>query len=160
MTQCVSVYSGFTAKVKSGQRRQFGPRRSPERFWRFHRVIGPIRPYGNNMATLICIWDAPLAKLATWSMGTFAVYTAIHGHALRHGPPELYSYTSLYIAIHRYTLYGYTSLYSIQPLQHPSLCKLSAAQSAIKSVLSVRAVLQSARSVRATESSVPPVLAC
>jgi len=25
------------------------------------------------MATLICIWDAPLAKLATWSMGTFAV---------------------------------------------------------------------------------------
>ena len=34
----------------------------------------------------------------------------MHGHALRHGPPELYSYTS----------YSCTSLYSIQPLQHSS----------------------------------------
>ena len=51
-------------------------------------------------------------------MGTFAVvnrYT-VHGHALRHGPPELYSYASLYIAIHRYTLYSYTSLYRKQAL--------------------------------------------
>ena len=63
------------------------------------------------MATLICIWDAPGSKLATWPTATFAVYIAIHGHALRHGPPELYSYTALYsaihyTAIHRYTLYN------------------------------------------------------
>ena len=73
------------------------------------------------MATLIFIWDAPGSKLATWPTATFAVYIAIHGHALRHGPPELYSYTALYSAIQRYTLYSYTSLYTIQPLQHPSV---------------------------------------
>ena len=31
-------------------------------------------------------------------------------------PPPLYSYT----AIQRYTVYSYTALYSIQPIQHPS----------------------------------------
>ena len=56
------------------------------------------------MATLIFIWDAPGSKLATWPTATFAVYIAIHGHALRHGPPELYS------AIQRYTLYSYTAI--------------------------------------------------
>ena len=63
------------------------------------------------MATLSFIWDAPGSKLATWPTAIFAVYIAIHGHALRHGPPELYSYTALYsaihyTAIHRYTLYN------------------------------------------------------
>ena len=57
------------------------------------------------MATLICIWDAPLAKLATWSMGFFAVYKPLYLGHLRHGPPELYSYTSLCIAIQRYTTF-------------------------------------------------------
>ena len=35
---------------------------------------------------------------------------------------QLYlSYTALYSAIQRYTLYSYTALYTIQPLQHPSV---------------------------------------
>ena len=42
---------------------------------------------------------------------SFAVKPLYIGHALRHGPPELYSYTALYsaihyTAIHRYTLYN------------------------------------------------------
>jgi hypothetical protein len=60
------------------------------------------------MATLIFIWDAPGSKLATWPTATFAVYIAIHGHALRHGPPELYSYTALYI-IQLYIAIHYTT---------------------------------------------------
>ena len=36
-----------------------------------------------------------------------SMYSAIHGHALRHG---LHSYTALYSAIQRYTLYSYTAI--------------------------------------------------
>ena len=68
------------------------------------------------MATLIFIWDAPGSKLATWPTATFAVYIAIHGHALRHGPPELYSYTALYI-IQLYIAIHYTT--STTPLCVP-----------------------------------------
>ena len=68
------------------------------------------------------LWGSPGAELSTWTTFQFCCETAIHGHALRHGPPELYS------AIQRYTLYSYTSLYTIQAtgyttynfLQHPS----------------------------------------
>jgi hypothetical protein len=44
---------------------------------------------------------------------------------LRHGPPQLYSYTALYSAIERCILYSYTVLYTIQPLQHPSELELT-----------------------------------
>ena len=69
------------------------------------------------MATLICIWDAPGSKLATWPTATFAVYIALHGHALRHTAlqsyTEIYSYTALYI-IQLHIAIHYTTL------QHPS----------------------------------------
>ena len=65
----------------------------------------------------------PGAELSMWSTFKFDVYTLYMGHALRHGPPELYSYTALYIAInytaiHRYTLYNLynTPLGSLSPL--------------------------------------------
>ena len=38
-------------------------------------------------------------------------------HALYHALPEA---IQLYSAIQRYTVYSYTSLYTIQPLHHPS----------------------------------------
>ena len=37
-----------------------------------------------------------------------SMYSAIHGHALRHGPPELYSYTALY-TIQLYSAIHYTT---------------------------------------------------
>ena len=43
------------------------------------------------------LWGSPGAELSTWTTFQFCCETAIHGHALRHGPPELYSYTALYI---------------------------------------------------------------
>ena len=46
------------------------------------------------------LWGSPGAELSTWTTFQFCCETAIHGHALRHGPPELYS------AIQRYTLYN------------------------------------------------------
>ena len=103
MTQRVSVYSGFTAKLKSGPRRQFGPRRSPERFWCFHRVIGPIQLYGN---TDLQIWDAPGSKLATWPTATFALYTDTHCVT------ALHSYTTLYSAIHYTAIQLYSAIHS------------------------------------------------
>jgi len=129
VTQRVSVYSGFTAKLKSGPRRQFGPRRSPERFWCFHRVIGPIQLYGNT--DLGRSW----VKTGYVAHGHFCCthrYTRTRV-ASRLGPPELYSYTAiqrytaLYTAEQRYTLYSYTSLYTIEPLQHPSADELTCA---------------------------------
>jgi hypothetical protein len=50
------------------------------------------------------LWGSPGAELSTWTTFQFCCETAIHGHALRHGPPELYS------AIQRYTLYSYTAI--------------------------------------------------
>ena len=52
------------------------------------------------------LWGSPGAELSTWTTFQFCCETAIHGHALRHGPPELYSSDT---AIHRYT-----ALYTIQ----------------------------------------------
>ena len=52
-------------------------------------------------------------------MGIFAVYTAIHRTRvapLRHGPPELYSYTALSILTLYISLYSYTSLYTLYNL--------------------------------------------
>ena len=107
MTQCVSVYSCFTAKLKSGPRRQFGPRRSPERFWRFHRVIGPIRPYGNTHLHLgrsfgktgyvvngnfCCIKSYTRTRIASRPSRAIQLYIAIH----RHTSPYI---IQLYIAI-------------------------------------------------------------
>ena len=56
------------------------------------------------MATLICTWDAPGSKLATWPTATFALYTDTHCVTAFH------SYTALYSAIQRYTLYSYTAI--------------------------------------------------
>ena len=77
------------------------------------------------MGTLIYIWDAPGAELATWPTAIFAVqYKMLYNvHASRispRGPCVASSYT----AIQRYTLYSYTStsLYTIQAIQHPSAC--------------------------------------
>ena len=42
-----------------------------------------------------------------------SMYSAIHGHALRHGPPELYSYTKLYNYL---VIQLYTSLYTVYKL--------------------------------------------
>ena len=113
MTQCVSVYSCFTAKLKSGPRRQFGPRRSPERFWRFHRVIGPIRPYGNTHLHL----GRSFGKTGYVVNGNFCCINRYTRTRIASRPSRA---IQLYIAIQCYTLYSYTSLYSIQPLQHPS----------------------------------------
>ena len=113
MTQRVSVYSGFTAKLKSGPRRQFGPRRSPERFWCFHRVIGPIQLYGNTDFHLGRSW----VKTGYVAHGHFC---CIHRYTRTRVASRPSRAIQLYSAIQRYTLYSYTSLYTIQPLQHPS----------------------------------------
>ena len=73
-------------------------------------AIGPYGSY-DPVETPKPLWGSPGAELSTWTTFQFCCETAIHGHALRHGPPELYSYTSLYsaihyTAIHRYTLYN------------------------------------------------------
>ena len=98
MTQRVSVYSGFTAKLKSGPRRQFGPRRSPERFWCFHRVIGPIQLYGNTDFHLgrswvktgyvahghfCCIHRYTRTRVASRPSRAIQLYSAIHYTAVQ-----------------------------------------------------------------------------
>ena len=59
--------------------------------------------------------SAPGTELSTSPFFSFAEKRVIHRHALRHGPPELYSYTARYNAVyytavrhsvHRYTLYN------------------------------------------------------
>ena len=65
------------------------------------------------MVTLIYIWNAPGDEMATWPMAIFAVY-AIQRTRIASRPLRSYS------AIQRYTLYSYTSRYTIQPMQHPS----------------------------------------
>jgi len=50
-----------------------------------------------------------------------------------YGPPIA---IQLYSAIHRYTLYSYTALYTIQPLQSPSLSSASARGDFIAAALS------------------------
>ena len=99
--------------MKSGPRRQFGPRRSPERFGGFHRVIGPIRPYGNTHLHL----GRSFGKTGYVVNGNFCCINRYTRTRIASRPSRA---IQLYIAIQRYTLYSYTSLYSIQPLQHPS----------------------------------------
>ena len=53
-------------------------------------------------------------ELSTWSIGSFCCIRAIQRTRLASRP--LRSYT----AIQRSTLYSFTSLYTIQPMQHPS----------------------------------------
>ena len=107
------IHQIFTAKLKSGPRRQFGPRRSPERFWGFHRVIGPIRPYGNTHLHL----GRSFGKTGYVVNGNFCCINRYTRTRIASRPSRA---IQLYIAIHRYTLYSYASLYSIQALQHPS----------------------------------------
>ena len=130
MAQRVSVYSVYTSSLKSGPRRQFGPRRSPERLLCFHRVIGPIRPYGNTHLHLgrsfgktdyvthshfCCInryartrvASRPSRAIHLYSSYTLYSYSAVHGYTL-----HIILHIQLYIAIIHYTT-------SIQPT-HPS----------------------------------------
>ena len=58
------------------------------------------------MATLICIWDAPGSKLATWPTATFALYTDTHCVT------ALHSYTTLYSAIHYTAIQLYSAIHS------------------------------------------------
>jgi hypothetical protein len=102
VTQRVSVYSGFTAKLKSGPRRQFGPRRSPERFWCFHRVIGPIQLYGNTDFHLGRSW----VKTGYVAHGHFC---CIHRYTRTRVASRPSRAIQLYSAIQRYT-----ALYIIQ----------------------------------------------
>ena len=76
-------------------------------------AIGPYGSY-DPVETPKPLWGSPGAELSTWTTFQFCCETAIHGHALRHGPPELYSYTALYI-IQLYSAIQYTSY-------TPSLC--------------------------------------
>ena len=105
------MYSGFTAKLKSGPRRQFGPRRSPERFWGFHRVIGPIRPYGNTHLHLGRSWvktgyvaHGHFCCINRYTSDTHCV-TALQSYTAIQRYTALYSAIH-YTAIHRYTLYN------------------------------------------------------
>ena len=107
------MYSVYTSNLKSGPRRQFGPRRSPERFWGFHRVIGPIRPYGNTHLHL----GRSFGKTGYVVNGNFCCINRYTRTRIASRPSRA---IQLYIAIQCYTLYSYTSLYSIQTLQHPS----------------------------------------
>ena len=134
---CIAVY---TSNLKSGprtvyvyvtqyrpeSRTEFGP---PQEIPR--AVLG--FPQGHRTHTALWqhsfasgFWDAPLAKLATWSKGDLLLYIINrYTHRTRvastsRPPPDrainTAIITSLYIAIQRYTLYSYTSLYAIQPL--------------------------------------------
>ena len=83
-------------------------------------AIGPYGSY-DPVETPKPLWGSPGAELSTWTTFQFCCETAIHGHALRHGPPELYSSIQLYstmysaihyTAIHRYTVYNLCLLYT------------------------------------------------
>ena len=64
--------------------------------------------------TLKPLWGSPGTELSTWSTGSLCCIRAIQRTRIASRP--LRSYT----AIQRYTLYSYTSLYTIQAIQHPS----------------------------------------
>ena len=117
------MYSSYTAKTADGPRRQFSPRRSPERFECYHRVTGPTRPHGNTYLHLerswgrtgyvahghfCCIRDAiQRTRIASRPLRS---YTAMQRYTWRY--TALYSAIQRYTAIHRYTLYN--------RMQHPS----------------------------------------
>ena len=76
-------------------------------------------PSQMQMSVAIGLCGNPKTALGiSWGRTVYFPVLLYIGHALRHGPPELYSYTSLYIAIQRYTLY--TAIH-YTTLQHPSV---------------------------------------
>ena len=98
------MYSSYTAKTASGPRRQFGPRRSPERFECYHRARGPTRPYENTHIHLGRTWG----RTGYVAHGHFLLYKMrYNGHASPRGPCVVSGL--LYSAIH------YTGI-------HHSLC--------------------------------------
>ena len=124
MTQCVSdAIAMYTAKVAVGHVASFDPGASQ---MQMSVAIGPCGSY-DPVETPKPLWGSPGAELSTWTTFQFCCETAIHGHALRHGPPELYSYTALYI-IQLYIAIQYTvyNLYNTPlPLSLPLSLRLS-----------------------------------
>ena len=55
-----------------------------------------------------------------WALAILQYKAVYMLHAWGQGLPELYRETDKNSAIQRYTVYSYTSLYTIQPLHHPS----------------------------------------
>ena len=107
--RCIAV--SHTANLKSGPRRQFGPRRSPERFGGFHRVIGPIRPCGNTHSHLGrsfgktgYVVNGKFCCINRYTSDTRFV-TALQSYTAIQRYTALYSAIH-YTAIHRYTLYN------------------------------------------------------
>ena len=100
----------YTAKVAVGHVASFDPGASQMKISVAIELYGSYDP----VETPKPLWGSPGAELSTWTTFQFCCETAIHGHALRHGPPELYSYTALYI-IQLYIALHYTTL------QHPPL---------------------------------------
>ena len=79
------------------------------------QMSGAIGPYGSYdpVETPKPLWGPPGAELSTCATTfQFSVKPPIHGHALCHGPPELYSCIQLYSAIQRYTALYIIQLYS------------------------------------------------
>ena len=66
--------------------------------------------------TLKPLWGSPGTELSTWSIGSLSLCCIRAIQRTRIASRPLRSYT----AIQRYTLYSYTSLYTIQAIQHPS----------------------------------------
>ena len=91
----------YTAKVAVGHVASFDPGASQMKISVAIELYGSYDP----VETPKPLWGSPGAELSTWTTFQFCCETAIHGHALRHGPPELYS------AIQRYTLYSYTAIH-------------------------------------------------
>ena len=79
-------------------------------------AIGPYGSY-DPVETPKPLWGSPGAELSTWTTFQFCCETAIHRTRIASRPSRA---IQLYSAIQRYTLCSYTSLYTIQPLQHPS----------------------------------------
>ena len=82
-------------------------------------AIGPYGSY-DPVETPKPLWGSPGAELSTWTTFVKPLYTDTHCVTALHSYTAIQRYTALYSAIQRYTLYRYTSLYTIQPMQHPS----------------------------------------
>ena len=86
----------FQQNCINGPRRQFGPSRAPQKaflFFRFfyYEIVTLLKPLRGSTGT-------ELSRRGPF-FSVFAEKKAIHGHALRHGRPELYSYTARYNAV-------------------------------------------------------------
>ena len=80
-------------------------------------------PSQMQMSVAIGLCGNPKTALGiSWGRTVYFPVLLYIGHALRHGPPELYSYTSLYIAIQRYTLYTAIHRYTLYTSTTP-LCR-------------------------------------